>query len=94
MKNIIRKKIKKSERKINRRLKNAAPKSGKKPTLDKQNIHYEIADKVKGIVCGGIGLIHGLVLEIGFIGKLNAKLKILKQPVGRANSLPVFGWHE
>ncbi len=79
MKNIIRKKIKNSQRKINRRLKNAAPKSGKKPMLNKQNINYEISGKVKGIVCGGIGLIHGLVLKLGLIGKLNDKLKILKQ---------------
>ena len=79
MKKKIRQKIEKSKRKISNRLKKTARKSGAKPMLSRQNIHYDISGRVDGIACGGIGLVHMLASKIGLAGMLNEKLNILKQ---------------
>lgn len=79
MKEKVRQKIGNSKRKIDNRLEKTARKSGEKPMLNEQNIQFDISGRVNGIVCGGIGLIHKLVLKLGLIGMLNGKLNILKQ---------------
>ncbi len=42
------------------------------------NIHYEIADRTRGITHGGIGVVHALAREIGLIDAIDARLKLLK----------------
>jgi hypothetical protein len=42
------------------------------------NIHYEIADRSRGISVGGIGAMHKLVRQIGLIDALDRRLELLK----------------
>ena len=43
------------------------------------NIHYEVADKTRGIDVGGIGAIHLLAQHVGLPQAINDKLKLLKK---------------
>jgi len=43
-----------------------------------RNIQYEVADKVRGIGVGGIGLIHTLARQVGLIEALDTRLELLK----------------
>lgn len=42
------------------------------------NIHYDIADRTRGLVYGGIGAIHLLARELGLIDAINQRLHLLK----------------
>jgi hypothetical protein len=42
------------------------------------NIHYEVADKVCGLACGGIGAMHALVRHVGLIDAIDQDLHLLK----------------
>lgn len=42
------------------------------------NIHYEIADRTRGLAHGGIGAIHALAREIGLIDAIDQRLQLLK----------------
>ena len=42
------------------------------------NIHYEMAERVKAINCGGIGAIHLMVQRLGLIGQIDQNLELLK----------------
>jgi Transposase DDE domain group 1 len=42
------------------------------------NIHYEIADRVRGIGSGGIGAIHALARQVGLIDAIDKRLHLLK----------------
>src|ERR1700688_1537760 len=48
------------------------------PMMTASNIHYEIANRTRGIACGGIGLIHALARRLGLIDALDRRLKLLK----------------
>ena len=50
-----------------------------KPLLKAQNIHYEMADRVRAIDCGGIGAFHTLAVNSGLVGAINEKLHLLKR---------------
>jgi hypothetical protein len=43
------------------------------------NIHYELADKVRGLGPGGIGMMHLLARRTGLIEALDARLHLLKE---------------
>ena len=44
-----------------------------------RNIHYEMAEKTQGLVCGGIGAIHLLCQKIGLVDLLDQKVNVLKR---------------
>jgi hypothetical protein len=46
-----------------------------------RNIHYEVADKIRAISCGGIGAMHALVQRVGLVRELDAKLHLLQRHV-------------
>jgi hypothetical protein len=48
------------------------------PMFTAANIHYEIADRTRGLAHGGIGAIHLLARRIGLIDAINEKLHLLK----------------
>jgi hypothetical protein len=48
------------------------------PMFSAANIHYEIADRTRGLAHGGIGAIHLLARRIGLIDAINEKLHLLK----------------
>ena len=42
------------------------------------NIHYEMADRVRGLAYGGIGAMHFLARKTGLVEAIDDKLKLLK----------------
>ena len=42
------------------------------------NVHYEMADRTRGLGCGGIGAIHQMVRAVGLIEALDRCVKVLK----------------
>ena len=66
------------KRRIERRL---APKNWDdqaRPMLQASNIHYEMAPRVQGLNCGGIGAMHLLVQRLGLVADLDRSLALLK----------------
>ena len=66
------------KRRIERRL---APKNWEdqaRPMLKASNIHYEMAPRVQGLNCGGIGAMHLLVQRLGLVEDLDRHLQLLK----------------
>lgn len=51
------------------------------PMLSATNIHYDVAEKARGIDVGGIGAIHLLTKVVDLPGAINARLKLLKRHV-------------
>jgi Transposase DDE domain group 1 len=49
-----------------------------RPMFTASNIHYEIADRTRGIVHGGIGTMHALVQQLGLVEALDDGLTLLK----------------
>ena len=49
------------------------------PLLRAQNIHYEMAERVRAIDCGGIGAFHLLACHSGLVEALNDKVHLLKK---------------
>ena len=49
------------------------------PIMTARNIHYEMADKSRGINCGGIGAIHMMVNKIGLREEIDQRLYLLKR---------------
>jgi len=43
-----------------------------------RNIHYEIAEKSQAIACGGIGVIHQMVIKSGLIKEIDKNFDLLK----------------
>jgi Transposase DDE domain group 1 len=76
--NIIRRKLSNSKRRIQRRLDKAKLGGCSKPMMTASNIHYEIADRTRGISVGGLGAIHTLAHDIGLIDAIDDRLDILK----------------
>lgn len=46
--------------------------------LKASNIHYEMASRVQGVNCGGIGAMHLLALRVGLVEDIDRNLKLLK----------------
>lgn len=66
------------KRRIEQRL---APKSWSdqpRPMFRGSNIHYEMAERVQGIPCGGIGAMHLMVQRLGLVEDIDRNLKLLK----------------
>jgi len=74
----IRRKLERRKRRILYRLEKAKLKNLDKPVFTASNIHYEFADRIRGIAHGGIGAIHLLARRIGLIDAINEKLHLLK----------------
>src|SRR5712664_3215213 len=47
--------------------------------LKASNIHYEMAPRVQGLNCGGIGAMHLLVQRLGLVADLDRSLALLKK---------------
>jgi hypothetical protein len=67
------------KRQILRRLENTPGVERSEPMMTASNIHYEIAEKVRGIAPGGIGAIHLLARKIGLIRDIDRDLHLLKR---------------
>ena len=78
MKPSIRRKLANSKRRIQRRLDKKDLRGCSQPMMTAGNIHYEIAERSRGIASGGIGLIHALARRLGLIDALDQRLELLK----------------
>lgn len=66
------------KRRIQRRLapRNFPPRAT--PVFTASNIHYDVADRVRAVACGGIGAMHRLARQSGLIDAINRDLHLLK----------------
>jgi hypothetical protein len=77
VKHSIQKRLRQAKHRIERRLDGPRIDQGK-PMFAALNIRVELADKIRGIATGGIGVVHRLAQEIGLIDALDRRLHLLK----------------
>lgn len=77
MKPSISKRLRNAKRQVERRLDGPRGDQGK-PMFATSNLRVELADKVRGIGTGGIGLVHRLAEEIGLVTAIDRRLHLLK----------------
>jgi len=75
----VRKRQAKSKRRIQRRLRRMHWEDQPDPMFSASNIHYEVANRVSGISCGGIGVIHKLAQQTGLVKALEENIHWLKR---------------
>ncbi len=78
MKKKIAKKLAQSKRKIRKRLNKRSLPKRPGPVIQAGNIHYEIADKARGINYGGMGAVQMLVKKLELDKEINRQLNIFK----------------
>lgn len=78
MKHIISKRLRQAKRRIERRLDKNDNRECNQPMMTASNIQYEIADRTRATVHGGIGAIHLLVRKLGLDQAINDGLALLK----------------
>jgi hypothetical protein len=66
------------KRRIQRRLGKSQLGGSHRPVFTARDIHYEIADRIRGIASGGIGVFHALARDVGLIDDINEGLHLLK----------------
>ncbi|HVT99219.1 MAG TPA: IS1380 family transposase [Acidobacteriaceae bacterium] len=74
----LRQKLASSKRRIQRRLDPTDLRGCAKPILTASNIHYEIAERTRGLSAGGIGAIHALATRLGLPQAIDRRLKLLR----------------
>lgn len=78
MKTIIRRKLANSKRRIERRLDKKNLRGCSQPMMTARTIHYEIAERGRGIAVGGLGALHTLARQLGLIEAIDRRLELLK----------------
>jgi len=66
------------KRRIQNRLANPILDPQPQPMFTGGNIHYEVADRTRGLNCGGIGAVHQMVRKVGLIEVLDQNVHLLK----------------
>jgi hypothetical protein len=66
------------KRRIERRLHKSKLPWSDRPMFTASNIHYEISDRQRGLVHGGIGAMHLLARRIGLVEAIDRRLHLLK----------------
>ena len=79
MKKKISKKLKRRKQRIEYRLRDINWKEQNRPMFTASNIHYDIADRTRGLAYGGIGGIQLLARQTGLVEAIDDKLKLLKR---------------
>ena len=74
----IRQKLARRKRRIQKRLDKSNLRGCAKPMLTASNIQYEIGERGRGIVYGGIGAMHLLVRKLGLADAIDRRLHLLK----------------
>jgi hypothetical protein len=74
----IRQQLDNRKRRIQRRLDKSRLGGSQHPVFAARDIHYEIADRVRGIAPGGIGVFHALAHQVGLIRDIDKSLHLLK----------------
>jgi hypothetical protein len=63
---------------VERRLDKTNVQGCRRPMFTAQDIHYEIADRTRGLASGGIGALHALARQVGLIDAIDDRLHLLK----------------
>jgi Transposase DDE domain group 1 len=66
------------KRRIERRLDRSDLRGCSQPMMTASNIHYEIAERSRGVAVGGLGAIHALVRHLGLAEAIDHRLEVLK----------------
>jgi hypothetical protein len=74
----IRNQLRNRKRRIERRLDRSNLGKCREPVFSASNVHYEIAERARGISSGGIGAIHTLVGKLGLAKAIDERLHLLK----------------
>jgi hypothetical protein len=74
----IRKHLARCKRRIARRLDKHDNRGCERPMMTAANIHYEVADRTRATIVGGIGAIHLLARRLGLVRALDHQLQLLK----------------
>ena len=77
----IAKQLKRRKQRIQYRLRDIRWNEQDKPMFSAKNIHYEIADRSRGLAYGGIGCMQLLARHTGLVQALNDRLTLLKRHV-------------
>jgi Transposase DDE domain group 1 len=72
------KKLIRRKRRIEKRLRPRRWAARRVPMFAAGNIHYDVADRVRGIVPGGIGAMHLLARQVGLVEAIDRDLHLLK----------------
>ena len=78
MKSTIAAKLANSKRRISRRLDKTKLGNCSRPMFTASNIQYEISDRSRGLIHGGIGAVHLLARQLGLIDAIDERLHLLK----------------
>ena len=79
MKRKYRRSLVNSKRRIKYRLRDRNWSEQAKPMFTARNIHYESAERGRGVSCGGIGAIHLMVKRLGLVEELDESVRLLKR---------------
>jgi hypothetical protein len=74
----IRQQLDRRKRRIQRRLNKTNRNGCHQPLFTARDIHFDIADRARGIRSGGIGALHLLARKIGLIDAIDRRLHLLK----------------
>jgi hypothetical protein len=85
----------KRKRRIERRLDKTDLRGAEQPMFTASNIHYEIADRNRGLAHGGIGAIHLLARHLGLMDAIDRHLHVLKihQPFHESDHVLNFAYN-
>ena len=78
MKPTVTRKLARRKRRIAQRLDKTMLGNCSQPMFSARNLHYELSDRSRGIVHGGIGAIHVLARQLGLIDAIDDRLHVLK----------------
>ncbi len=78
MNDITRQRLFNGKRRIAHRLRKIAWSPQDRPMMAGSNIHYEVAQRDRGLACGGIGVMHLLARRTGLIRAIDDRLHLLK----------------
>ncbi len=70
--------VRNGKRRIEYRLRDRSWESQDEPMLSAGNIQYEMADRSRGLVAGGIGMVHLLARRTGLVEAINGAVQVLK----------------
>lgn len=72
-------KLRQRKRRILRRIENRPGPERERPMIAATNIQYELADRVQGLACGGIGAMLLVARKTGLSGDIDSRLHLLKR---------------
>jgi Transposase DDE domain group 1 len=82
----VKNRLRNCQRRIERRLRPKNWPDQPEPMFKARNIHYDFADKSRGLACGGIGALHLLVQRLGLPEAIDGELHLLKRHVPYSDS--------